>query len=63
MKNQIDFQKFIPVSTDKNIKFILIKISVMKNQINFPRFIPVLADKYINHEEPDGFPEIYTCFN
>ena len=53
MKNQIDFQKFIPVSADKNIKFILIKISVMKNQINFPRFIPVLADKYINHEEPD----------
>ena len=45
MKNQIDFQKFIPVS--------LIKISIMKNQIDFQKCIPVSADKNINFEEPD----------
>ena len=63
MKNQIDFQKCIPVSADKNINyetrlisrnvylFRLIKISIMKNQIDFQKFIPVSADKNMNYEE------------
>ena len=50
---KIDFQKFMPVSANKNI---------MKNQINFQKLkrsiIPVsrnlcLFDKNINYEEPD----------
>ena len=45
MKNQIDFQKLIPVSADKNIN--------LNNQIDFQKLIPVSADKNINYEEPD----------
>ena len=45
MKNQIDFQKFIPVSPDKNI--------ILKNHIYFQKLIPVSADKNINYEKPD----------
>ena len=48
MKNQIDFQKFIPVSADKNINFEepdcrnlclfrQIKISILNNQIDLKK--------------------------
>ena len=46
MKNQIDFQNFIPVSADKNINY-------ERTRLISRNCMPVSADKNINYEEPD----------
>ena len=45
MKNQIDFQKFIPLSADKNINY--------KEPDYFKKFIPSPAENNTSYEKRD----------